>query len=223
VKWVEGEGGFTMIEMIVVCLLLSVVLAGVTTVMIGGGHAQLQNSNRLLAQQTARSAVDGLRTDVRTACAANVSGSTKLVLAYVPAGGSTQCGADSTYTKVIWCALSSPTVTGKYALYRSTASDSSCTAGNGALKGDSLTTNAVFSTGATITVEQRQTIGITFPVSFKQGTYGAQYTLAQSLVLRNGAYQTTSSTTSCSTTDNTICTPQLCPFNGPACYPPVIK
>lgn len=219
----EGEDGFTMIEMIVVCLLLSIVLAGVTTVMIGGGHAQLQNTNRLLAQQTARSAVDALRADVRTACAANVTGGTKLVLAYVPTAGSTQCGAASTNTKVIWCALSSPTVSGKYALYRSTASDSSCTSGNGELKGDSLTSNSVFSTNSTITVEQKQTIGFTFPVSFQQSTYGAQYTLSQSLVLRNGVYQTTNSTTSCSTTNSTICTATLCPFNGATCYPPVIQ
>jgi hypothetical protein len=81
----------------------------------------------------------------------------------------------------------------------------------------------VFSTNSTITVEQKQTIGFTFPVSFQQSTYGAQYTLSQSLVLRNGVYQTTNSTTSCSTTISTICTATLCPFNGATCYPPVIQ
>ena len=48
--------------------------------------------------------------DVHNACAANVANSGALLkLAYIPSGDPTQCGASAANTKVLWCALSSPT------------------------------------------------------------------------------------------------------------------
>ena len=217
------ECGFTLVEMICVCLLLGIVLTGVTTVMVGGSHAELQNNNRFQAQQVARSALDILRNDVHNACAANVASAGALLkLAYVPSNDPTQCGASSGNTKVLWCALSSPTVTGMYALYRSTAS--TCTTANGTLQADHLTSNVVWSTASSIPVEQLQTIGVTIPVSFVQSTYGQAYTLGQTLVLRDTVYQKVSSATACpATANNTTCVSGLCAFSGGSCYPPVIQ
>jgi prepilin-type N-terminal cleavage/methylation domain-containing protein len=217
------ESGFTLVEMICVCLLLGVVLTGVTTVMVGGSHAELQNNNRFQAQQVARSALDILRNDVHNACTANVASAGALLkLAYVPSNDPTQCGASSANSKVLWCALASPTVTGMYALYRSTAS--TCTAANGTLQADHLTANTVWSTAATIPVEQLQTITVSIPVSYVQGTYGQAYTLGQTLVLRDTVWQTTGSATACPTTANNLtCVSGLCLYNGASCYPPVIQ
>lgn len=217
------ESGFTLVEMICVCLLLGIVLTGVTTVMVGGSHAELQNNNRFQAQQVARSALDILRNDVHNACTANVGSSGALLkLAYVPSNDPSQCGSSSSNTKVLWCALSSPTVTGMYALYRSTAS--TCTTANGTLQADHLTASAVWGTAASIPVEQLQTISVSIPVSYVQATYGQAYTLGQTLVLRDTVYQTTSSTTACpATANNTTCVSGLCPYNGGICYPPVIQ
>ena len=223
IKRLRCEAGFTLVEMVCVCVLLGVVLAGVTTVMVGGSHAELQNNTRFQAQQVARSALDVLRNDVHNACAANVGASGALLtLAYVPSNDPTQCGSASGNTKVLWCALTSPTTTGMYALYRSTAS--TCTAANGTLQADHVTANTLWSTATTIPVEQLQTISVTIPVSYVQGTFGQAYALGQTLVLRDTVWQTTSSATSCPTTAaNTTCIQGLCPYNGAACYPPVIK
>ncbi|HXY80459.1 MAG TPA: type II secretion system protein [Gaiellaceae bacterium] len=220
--------GFTMIEMLVVCLILGVVLTGITTVFVSGSHAELNLNNRFQAQQAARLALDAMRIDAHGACAANVlSSGSKLVLASVPTSGdSTTCGAvgsSSSYPKVVWCALTSPTVSTQYALYRSTATDSSCTTSNGKLEADNLSANTVFSTGSPITVEQLQTFTATMTVSLQSGTAGVPYTLAEALTLRNSVYQTTGSSTACSTSDNTVCTRAICPFSGAACYPPVIQ
>jgi hypothetical protein len=213
-----------MIEMIAVCLLLGVVLAGVTTVMVGGSHAELQNNNRFKAQEVARTALDIMRVDVHNACAANVGNSGALLkLAFVPSGDPTECGAASSNPKVLWCVLPSPTLPSVFALYRSTAS--TCTTANGTLQADRLQTNAVWSTASTISVGQTQSINVSLPVSYKQSVYGQAYTLGQTLVLRNTVYQTSSSTTQCpaSSPQNTTCTPGVCPFGGPVCYPPVIQ
>jgi prepilin-type N-terminal cleavage/methylation domain-containing protein len=233
----RDERGFTLIEMIVVCALLGTVLVGLTAVFVSGSRAELGNNNRFKAQETARVAMDSLRLDVhRDACAANVPTTAKLVLARIPTTGDvTQCGAVGSsllYPKEIWCALTSPTITGQYALYRSTATDSSCTLANGTLVADGLTSNVLFtlSTAApiancaagTICVQQLETVSVTIPVSFKQGTqFGVPYTVAETLALRNGVYQTTNTTTPCTTT--IPCIPGSCPFAGATCYPPAIQ
>jgi prepilin-type N-terminal cleavage/methylation domain-containing protein len=220
--------GFTLVEMLVVCLILGVVLTGITTVFVSGSHAELNLNNRFQAQQAARLALDVLRIDSHGACAATVTGGgTKLVLASVPTSGDmTTCGAvisSASYPKTVWCAANSPTVTGKYALYRSAATDNSCTAANGKLEADDLTTNNVFSTGASINVEQFQTFTAAITVSLQAGTAGAPYKLSEPFTLRNAVYQTIGAGTACSTVDNTVCKPGLCPFKGIVCYPATVQ
>jgi type II secretory pathway pseudopilin PulG len=222
-----GERGYSIFEMVAVCAILGIVMTGITTVFVNGSHAEIQNNARFQAQQSARLSLDQLRLDVRSACAGNVlTGGTKLLLAYVPSGDPTMCGAvasSATYPKVIFCALTSPTLNTAYALYRSTASDSTCTAANGKLVGDRLTTNILFSTAATIPVGQFQTVNVTLPVSYKQQTFGAPYTLAQTITVRNTVRQSTGATTSCpNSVNNTTCTFGTCP-TGMTCYPPAIK
>jgi type II secretory pathway pseudopilin PulG len=229
-----GEIGYSMFELIAVMAILGVVMSGLTTVFVNGSHAELQNNYRFQAQQTARIALDQLRLDVRGACAANVSGAgSKLLLTYVPMTGAngsadpTQCGAvgsNASYRKVVFCALTSPTLSTSYALYRSEATDNTCTAANGRLIADRLTTNVLFSTATVIPVGQFQTVGVTVPVSFKQQTFGAPYTLAQSIAVRNTVWAVTNATTPCPSSNNTTCTFGPCSSNPvKTCYPPQIQ
>jgi prepilin-type N-terminal cleavage/methylation domain-containing protein len=227
-----GVRGYSMFELIAVMAILGVVMTSITTVFVNGTHAELQNNYRFQAQQTARLGLDQLRLDVRGACAANVlTAGSKLLLTYVPMTGTnsaadpTQCGAvisNASYKKVVFCALTSPTLSTMYALYRSEATDNTCTTANGRLIADRVTTNVLFSTAATIPIGQFQTVSVTLPVSFKQATFGTPYTLAQTLTVRNTVRQVTNATTSCpNTVNNTTCTFGLCPSG--TCYPPVIK
>jgi prepilin-type N-terminal cleavage/methylation domain-containing protein len=238
----RGEHGFTMIEMLVVCLILGVVLAGITVVFVSGSHSELNLNNRVQAQQAAQLALNVLRTDAQGACAANVPSGTTLVLGHpltvvspaVP--DLTTCGAANTasYLKFVWCVLASPTVTGQYALYRATPTGSNtCTVAAGAkLEADNLTSNAVFSlplAGSQIQVEQLQTFTVAITVSRRTATNkaGQPFTLAEALTLRNGVYETGSSSIACSVTDSTICTQGRCPFTGLAttkiCYAAAIQ
>jgi prepilin-type N-terminal cleavage/methylation domain-containing protein len=226
-----GESGYSLFELIAVMAILGIVMTGITAMFVNGSHAELQNNYRFQAQQSARLALDRLRQDVRGGCAANVPATSKLVVTYVPPTGTngaadpTQCGAvvsNASYRKVVYCALTSPTLNTSYALYRSEATDNSCTTSNGILIADRLTTNVVFSTSATIPIGQFQTVNVTLPVSFKTQTFGAPYTLAQTITVRNSVRQTTNATTSCpNTASNTTCAMGSCPSG--TCYPPVIK
>jgi prepilin-type N-terminal cleavage/methylation domain-containing protein len=218
----RGEGGFTLVEMICVCLLLGVVIAGVTTVFVGGSKAELNLNSRFKAQQVARSTLDTMRNDVHNACAANVANAGALLkLAFVPSGDPTQCGAASGNTIILWCATASPTLPSQYALYRSTTSTCDNTK---TLMADRVTTNVIWTYSTSIPVSQLQTITVTLPVTYQQGTYGAPFTLGQTLVLRNTVYNTTNATTPCpATAQNATCAWGICPFNGPACYVPVIQ
>ena len=224
------EHGFSLIEMVVVCAILGVVLAGITTVFAGGSHAELNMNNRFQAQQAARLAITALRADAHVACAANVPTAATLVLALTPTSlDLTTCGAAHTaaYPKVVWCALASPTVTGQYALYRSTpTTDSSCTTANGKLVADNLTSNTIFTTVSPIPVGQLETFTANMTVSRKTGTAGAPYTLSEPLTLRNTVYEIGTSSVACSLTDSTVCTAATCPYLGSsttACYAATIQ
>jgi type II secretory pathway pseudopilin PulG len=231
-----GERGYSVFEMVAVCVILGIVMTGITTVFVNGSRAELSNNYRFQAQQSARMGLDQLRLDVRKACAANVlSGGSKLVLAYVPNAGAgtpaapdpTQCGAvtnNAVFNKTIFCALTSPTLSTAYALYRSTQLDSAftCTAATGKLIADRLITNVVFGTTSPIPVGQFQTVNVTLAVTYKQQTLGAPYTLSQPISVRNSVKQTAGATTSCpNTVSNSTCTFGLCSTG--TCYPPVIK
>ena len=232
---IREEHGFSLVEMVVVCLILGVVLTGITTVFVSGSHAELNLNNRFQAQSTARLALGALRTDAHAACAAKVPSTTTLVLAmgYQPVVNGpidlTLCGAAATasYPKRVWCVLNSPTVTGQYALYRSMpTTDSSCTTANGKLEADNLSSNSVFTAlPAQIPVEQLQTVVATIVISRKAGTTaGMQYTLAQPLALRNSVYEVGTVAAVCSV--STICAPGVCPYQNSstlACYAPAIQ
>lgn len=216
---IRDERGFTLVEMVAVCLILGIVMAGLTTVFVSATHSQLRLDQRFQAQQTARLALDALRRDVHGACAANVGGSgSTLTLALVPTGGSTQCGADPSFPKTRWCTVAD--AYGGWSLYRSSGT-ATCDA-TASLEAQHLTTSAPFSTASTVPVEQFQTVTVTLPVRMPGGA-NAWYTLGQGLALANTVTQRTGAGTSCSTTNSSICTPGPCSYPGTACYPPTIQ
>ena len=49
-----NEGGYTLVEMLVVMAILGVVISGLTTIFVSGSHAELDLNRRFQAQQQAR-------------------------------------------------------------------------------------------------------------------------------------------------------------------------
>lgn len=66
----DGDGGFTLIELVVVMLIMSTVLLGLTTAMISGTSSEVAIAKRQQAQANARIALERMRLDIHCASAA---------------------------------------------------------------------------------------------------------------------------------------------------------
>jgi type II secretory pathway pseudopilin PulG len=232
----RGERGYTMVELLAVCALLSIVLGSVTIIMVNGSQAQLQLNTRFQAQSSARVALTEFRSDVHNACTATVNAGQTQVTLSVPVidrttipitqpTPTTQCGtttAGNNLKKVIWCVLTSPTNSTKYALYRSITS--TCTA-TSKIEADNMVNTLTGFAGwfsaqpTTIAYQSKRTVSIDIPVTLKSGVTGKAYDLRQAVTLRNGVWALAAGT---SCTVAVPCTIGSCTVLT-GCYPPVIS
>jgi prepilin-type N-terminal cleavage/methylation domain-containing protein len=173
-----GERGYTLVEMLVVMSILSVVMAGLTTVFVGGSHAELDLNRRFQAQQQARLAVDKIKVDLHCASAAEVDATY----------GYLKIAEDNcSSTHVTYCAEASPTMTGRYALYRTTDTTTArCTSSDtqDVWVADYLTKNTgLWSFSAPDGLLEM--ISIDFPISVNPTATRDVYELKDTLVARN--------------------------------------
>jgi prepilin-type N-terminal cleavage/methylation domain-containing protein len=193
----SGDGGYTLVEMVIVMAILAVVTTGLTTVFVNGSNAELTMNRRFQAQQQARFALDKIRGDIHCASAAQAQtigsySGLKLNVA--------NCSA--TTPTVSWCAVPYSTSTTRYQLYRSTATTNICTASDTTrlFVADYLTTGTNAFVTATIPRYSLQTVAVDFKISANPTTTKDIYELKDSIVTRNATRCTTSSTTYVSAT-----------------------
>jgi hypothetical protein len=158
-------------------LIMGVVIGGLTTAFVAGSRAELDTNTRFQAEQAARAALTKLRFDAHeVGCATIANGGAQVQLAPTVSNACT-----GTTPSTTWCALTSPTVTGRYALYRWTGS--SCSASAAKLVSDYLTTNAVFSFASASTgLLQKLSVDLRVDANAKAG---GTYYLKDDLVMRN--------------------------------------
>ena len=177
-----GEQGYSLIELLVTMVILTIVIGSLTTVFISGSSAEASLNRRFQAQQNARMGLDQMRTDIHCATAAqaqtiNSYPGLKLAVANCYAATPT----------VSWCAVLVTSSPARYALYRSTTTGATtCTSSDAArlLVADYLTTSAAFTT-ATIPQFTLQRVAVDFKVSVNQTTTRDAYELTDSIVARN--------------------------------------
>jgi prepilin-type N-terminal cleavage/methylation domain-containing protein len=180
-----NERGYTMVEMLVVMSILSIVIAGLTTVFVSGGRAELDLNRRFQAQQQARLALDKIRVDLHCASSAEVDASSGYLKI-----AEDNCSANH----VTYCAAASPNMTGRYALYRTTDTTTSRCGSADTSKtrvADYLTRNTglwTFSAPDGLL----EMISIDFPVSVNPTSTRDVYELKDVLVARNSLRCTTS-------------------------------
>jgi prepilin-type N-terminal cleavage/methylation domain-containing protein len=172
------ERGYSLPELITTMAIMGVVIGGLTTAFVAGSHAELDTNTRFQAEQAARAALTKLRFDVHeVGCATITNAGATVQLA--PTVSNACTGTTPTMT---WCAVTSPTVTGRYALYRWTGS--SCSASAAKLVADYLTTNAVFSfTSASTGLLQK--LSVDLRVNANATATAGTYFLKDDLVMRN--------------------------------------
>lgn len=167
------EGGYSVVELLTVMVILSVVLGGLTQLFVSGSNAQLDQNQRFEAQQAARVAMDTLKRDVHCSTAALPGTTSSLLILADPCvnGG-----------YVSWC-TSAVSGTSWYALYRSASN--SCNS-SGAAYGRYFTTGAVFS----YTQQSSQSLAnvhVDLPVNLRSSAASQTYRLVDDVALRNSA------------------------------------
>jgi prepilin-type N-terminal cleavage/methylation domain-containing protein len=172
------ERGYTLVEMLVVMSILGTVIAGLTTVFVSGSRAELDLNRRFQAQQQARLAVDKIKLDLHCASAAEVDAT----YGYLKIAED-NCSA----THVTYCAVTSPNMSSRYALYRTTnITTSRCSSTDTSRKmvADYLTKNTgLWSFSAPDGLLEM--ISIDFPVSVNPTATRDVYELKDTLVARN--------------------------------------
>ena len=185
-----GEQGYTLIELLVTMVILSTVLAGLTTVFVSGSNAEAQLNRRFQAQQSARMGLDRMRSDIHCASAAQAQ-----TINTYPGLKLAVGNCYSATPTISWCAVLVTSTPPRYALYRSTATGAStCTSADTGklLIADYLTTSSAFTT-ATIPQYTLQRVGVDVKVSVNPTTSTAEaYELTDSIVARNATRCATS-------------------------------
>jgi prepilin-type N-terminal cleavage/methylation domain-containing protein len=184
---VSSEKGFSLVELLVTMVILSVVIGGLTTVFISGSTAQINLNERFQAQQNARLALDRLRVDIHCATAAQaqtINGYPGIKLSMTMAGGATTCYSST----VSYCVVQYSASPIRYQLFRATGTGATdCTASDATrlLIADYLTSSSVFTTNV-IPQYSLQTVGIDIKVGVHPGaTAKNAYELTDSIVVRN--------------------------------------
>ena len=83
-RLVACERGYTLIELLMVTVILSVVLTGLTVLFVQATNAELQMNKRFQAQQEARVAIDKMRRELHCAKAVTPAGNSSSITVTLP-------------------------------------------------------------------------------------------------------------------------------------------
>ena len=169
----RGEGGYSLVEILTVMVIMSIVFAGVTAVFVAGSKAQADQDRRFQAQLTTRLALDKIRRDIH--CASDVTPyATNSVTLKI-----TGCSGGD----ISWCTVAVSGYTNRYALYRQAGT--SCSA-SGTKIADYLTSASAFPAFAhTSGCLCLASLQVDFTVSVKSSTTVDTYDLGDTIYLRN--------------------------------------
>jgi prepilin-type N-terminal cleavage/methylation domain-containing protein len=169
------ERGTTLIELLVSMSILGLVIGALVTVFTSGANAEAQLNLRFQSQSEARIAIDAMRSDIHSACAATVSGGTKVSLTNID---TTKVSYPCTIVGPSWCTVGSGT---SYTLYRR-AGSTSCGSSD-QRRANYITGGSIFSI-ATATGQLPQVV-VSMTVNRQPATPRFKYVIDDSIALRN--------------------------------------
>jgi prepilin-type N-terminal cleavage/methylation domain-containing protein len=167
------QRAYALTELLTVLAILTIVLAGLTTLFVSASNAEIEMRKRFEAQQEARLAVDALRREVHCASGITQTGPSPRVTLTLPTGCPSGSG---TFT---WCTVN--VAASRYELYRK--SGTTCDSA-GKPYADYIVSPNAFSYTAP-TAETRAKLHVEFPVDVDLDDSVSTYTLVDDLVLRN--------------------------------------
>jgi prepilin-type N-terminal cleavage/methylation domain-containing protein len=120
-----AQGGFTIIELLIAMVILTIIMASLTSVLVSASHTEIDVNKRFQAQQNDRTGLDKIRREVHCASAVTqTDGTTTLtpgtaysaITVTLPGQCPTASGGVTTYAT--WCTVQSTLNTTDWALYR---------------------------------------------------------------------------------------------------------
>jgi len=172
-RGLREEGGYSVMEMLTVLLIMGVVMAGLTTIFTSGSKAELDMNKRFQAENNGRVALDKMRPDLH--CASSATGTGSTVTLTMPTGCRT-----ASNTTVTWCTSQVGTSSTRYALYRYQGSGT-CT--GGVQWADYITQASVF-TSTQQSSSSLAMVHVYLPINLAPGKK-RNYTLQDDIYLRN--------------------------------------
>jgi prepilin-type N-terminal cleavage/methylation domain-containing protein len=185
------ERGYSLFELLVTMVILTIVVTGLTTTFVSASRAQVDMNRRFQAQEQGRLALNQLRRELH--CASAVTDVSGVALASTSTYSAIRIAVPS-YCKTAtatgfatWCTAGS----GPWALYRVDHAVTSCSSGTGARKvADYLTTQQPFSQPVPQAGvgTQLPTLHVALSVNIKgTGSAAGTSTLTDDIALRNAA------------------------------------
>jgi prepilin-type N-terminal cleavage/methylation domain-containing protein len=200
-----AEGGFTIIELLIAMVILTIIMATLTSVLVSASHTEIDVNKRFQAQQNDRTGLDKIRREVHCASAVTDTSGNSLTVgtAYnavtvtLPGQCPTASGGVTTYAT--WCTQASTLNTSDWALFRVTTTSlprPTC-ASAGAIKWvDYLTSSTPFClpdsstacSGVLKPANSLPLLHVALPVNLNgPASTKESYNLVDDIALRNGA------------------------------------
>jgi Tfp pilus assembly protein PilW len=168
---VAAQGGYSVVELIVVMVILTTVVTALSSVFVSGANAELDMNRRFEAQLNARLALDKVRREIHCASSATLTNAAEITLA-LPS----QCPTGTGNVK--WCAVGAGS---RFGLHRSTADPCDATDPRWA---DYLVNANVFGFLAQSTTNLAR-VTVTLPVDREPTVSGGLYRFEDAIALRN--------------------------------------
>jgi prepilin-type N-terminal cleavage/methylation domain-containing protein len=203
------QGGFTIIELLIAMVILSIIMASLTSVLVSASHTEIDVNKRFQAQQNDRTGLDKLRREIHCANAVTQSDANLTAMnpgtAYssitvtLPGVCPTASGGATTY--VTWCTSGSALTAGDFALYRIATTtlppaSAACTTAGKIKWVDYLTTSTPFClptsgtacSGVLKPSNSLPLLHVALPVNLNgPGSTKESYNLVDDIALKNGA------------------------------------
>ena len=184
----RGEGGYSLVELVVTMAILGTVLGGLATLFESGIHSQADLDARFQSEVQLNTSMIKLRRESHNACGLKSGNTTSMITLNMP--GAPQQPPDTpcdvgVATAETWCTVGSGT---RYALWRMDGTTCSTTGPNAKKYADFITTGAVFTsfTPESLSLGTLARLHVHFPIGIKaNGGTSTVYQLDDDIVFRN--------------------------------------
>ena len=162
------DDGYTLIELMIVCVVMVVVIGSLTTLFVNASKAELQMNQRFQAQQDARVAVDRMRREIHCSDSITPAGPAASITVHLPA----QCpSAGGTATNVTYDMVGSGQ---RFQLRRNTV-----------ILADYVTEENAFDYTAPVLGTSLGKLKVTLPINREPAKTALEWRLVGDIVLRN--------------------------------------